>query len=113
MGSLRAEGSCYRPLPAGIRLDDILCLKCQRRVYPDNTISYDGRKYQILPDRYRANYSRARVEFRKHLNGETSAVYKGRKLNHRKITRLTKELKREALIEDALTQGDISMLQNT
>ena len=109
----REEGSCYRPLPAGIRLDDILCLKYQRRVYPDNTISHDGQKYQILPDCYRANYSRARVEFRKHLNGKTSVVYKGRKLRHKKITRLTKEQRREALKEEALRQGDISILQNT
>jgi transposase len=111
--SPREEGSCYRPLPAGMRLDDILCLKYERRVYQDNTISHDGQKYQILPDRYRANYSRARVEFRKHLNGKTSVVYKGRRLKHRKITRLTKEQKRQALVEDALTQGDISILQNT
>jgi hypothetical protein len=109
----REEGSCYRPLPAGIRLDDILCLKYQRRVYPDNTISHDGQKYQILADRYRANYSRARVEFRKHLNGKTSVVYKGRKLRHKKITRLTKEQRRKALKEEALRQGDISILQNT
>ncbi len=111
--SAREEGSSYRPVPAGIRLDDILCLKHQRRVYADNTISYNGQKYQILPDRCRANYSRARVEVREHLNGKMGILYKGRKLRHRKITRITKKQRQEALKEDALIQGDISMLQRT
>ena len=109
----REEGSCYRPLPAGIRLDDILCLKHDRRVYPDNTISLDAQKYQLLPDRYRANYSRTRVEVREHLNGKMSVLYKGRKLRHRKITRITRKQRQEALKEEALRQADISMLQNT
>jgi hypothetical protein len=109
--SLRKDGSCYRLLTTGVRLDDILCLKYQRRVYPDNTIFHDGQKYQILSDRYRANYSRARVEFRKHLNGKASVVYKGRKLRHKKVTGLTKEQRTKALKEEALRQGDISMLQ--
>lgn len=111
--SPREEGSCYRPLPAGIRLDDILCLKHDRRVYPDNTISHRAQKYQILPDRYRANYSRARVEVREHLSGKISVLYKGRKLRHRKITRTTQNQRKEALKEQALRQGDISILQNT
>jgi len=111
--SPREEGSCYRPMPAGLRLDDMLCLKYQRRVYPDNTISHKSQKYQILPDRYRANYSRTRVELWKHLNGKTSVVYKGRRLKHKKITRLTKEQRLKALKEEALRQADISILQNT
>lgn len=111
--SPREEGTCYRPLPAGLRLDDMLCLKYRRRVYPDNTISHKGQRYQILPDRYRANYSKTRVELRKHLNGKTSVVYRGRRLKHKKITRLTKEQRQKALKEEALRQADISILQNT
>ena len=109
----RQEGACYRPVPAGIRLDDILCLKHGRRVNGDNTISYNAQKYQILPDRYRANYSRARVEVREHLNGKISILYKGRTVRYRKITRITQKQRQEALKEEALRQGDISMLQRT
>jgi hypothetical protein len=61
--------------------------------------------------RIRADYSRAVVEFRKHLNSKTWVIYEG--LRQKKITRLTKKQKREALREDALRQGDISILQNT
>jgi hypothetical protein len=42
-----------------------------------------------------------------------SVLYKERKLRHRKITRITKKQRQEALKEEALRQGDISMLQNT
>jgi hypothetical protein len=59
----------------------------------------------------RANYSRARVEVREHLNGKMSVLYKGRKLKHRKITRITRKQRQEALKEEALRQADISMLQ--
>jgi hypothetical protein len=38
-------------------------------------------------------------------------VYKGRRLRHKKITRLTKEQRQKALKEEALRQADISMLQ--
>ena len=42
----------YRPIPKGINLNDILCIKEKRTVYPDNTISYKNTTYQILPDPY-------------------------------------------------------------
>jgi transposase len=45
----------YRPIPKDIDLNDILCIKEKRTVYPDNTISYKNTKYQILPDPYRAS----------------------------------------------------------
>ena len=98
-------------MPAYFKLDDILCLKHDRRVYPDNTISLDAQKYQILPDRYRANYSRARVEVREHLDGKMTISYKGRNLKHKKITRTTQKQRQEATKREALRQGDISMLQ--
>jgi hypothetical protein len=40
-------------------------------------------------------------------------LYKGRNLKHKKITRLTREQRLEALKEEALRQADISIMQNT
>jgi hypothetical protein len=51
------------------------------------------------------------VQVREHLNGKMSILYKGRKLRHRKITRITQNQRQELLKEEALRQGDISMLQ--
>ena len=93
----------YRPIPKDINLNDILCIKEKRTVYPDNTISYKNTKYQILPDPYRASYAKAEVEVFEHLNGKISIVYKQRKLKYRKITTFKKQK------EDL--EDDISILQ--
>ncbi len=42
-----------------------------------------------------------------------SVLHEGRKLRHGKITRITKKQRHEALEEEALRQGDISIMQNT
>ena len=109
----RAEGLAYRRLPRGIHLDEILCLKYDRRVYPDNTVSYRGRRIQILSDPYRANYARAKVEVREHLDGKITILFKGRRLRHRRLPGPTPKHQDDRLKELALIEGDISTLQRT
>lgn len=75
----------YRVIPKKINLNDILCIKEERTVYPDNTISYKTEKYQILPDPWRASYTKAKVGVYEHLNAKVSISYKGRKLKFKKI----------------------------
>lgn len=41
--------SAFRPLPANRDLRSILCRRTARAVTNDNTISYNGRHYQLLP----------------------------------------------------------------
>jgi len=81
----KIEKPAYRKPPRGIDLSCILCIKEERAVYPDNTISCKGIKYQLLPDPYRASYAKAKAEALEHLNGRISIVYKGRNLRYRKI----------------------------
>lgn len=107
----KEKGSAYREIPKGIKLDDILCLKEKRKVYPDNTVSYKGRIYQILMDEYRASYAKAEVEVYEHLNGRVSIVYKGRKLRHKLIKREKKQTADEHTLE--ALQHDIFILQKT
>jgi transposase len=109
----REEGLAYRALPLGLHLDEILCLKYDRRVYPDNTISYRGRRIQILSDPYRANYSRVKVEVREHLDGKITILFKGRKLRHRRLPGPTPRHHDDRLREQDLIEGDISTLQTT
>jgi len=94
----------YRSIPVHLTLSDVLCIKGKRRVYPDNTISYNGTKYQILPDPYRASYAKAEVDIFEHLDGKISIVYKQRKLKYRKIATFKEQ--REISLKD-----DISILQ--
>lgn len=81
----------YRDIPIGIDLRDILCIKDSRKVYPDNTISYKGRRYQIIQDRERSSYAKARVEVYEHLDGGISILYKGMKLRYVDIADLYDE----------------------
>lgn len=107
----RIEESAYRRIPKDLNLSLILCIKEQRTVYPDNTISYKGIKYQILPDPYRASYARAKVEILEHLNGKISILYKGRNLKYRKIGSLGNTKEEEYSLEEKFLKGDISILQ--
>jgi len=63
----------------------ILCIKEERGVQKDNTISYEGRHYQILPTETRFGFTKAKVEVKKHLEGTIHIFYKGEELPHKLI----------------------------
>ena len=75
----------YRPIPQGMDLDRILCIKEERRVQGDHTISYKRRRYQILPTETRFGFAKAKVEVQKHLDGTIHIFYKGEELPHKLI----------------------------
>jgi hypothetical protein len=54
----KEPGSAYRQIPKGLVLKDIFCLKEERTVAGDNTISYQGKTFQILPNEYRLSPAR-------------------------------------------------------
>jgi len=77
----------YRPVPKGLKLKDIFCLKEERTVAADNTISYKGKFFQILPDEYRLSFFKAKVEVHEHLDGSVHILYQGKKLKHKPISK--------------------------
>lgn len=81
----RVEEVAYRPIPEGMDLDRVFSIKEERRVQGDNTISYEGRRYQILPTKTRFGFAKARVEVQKHLDGTIHIFYKGEELPHKLI----------------------------
>ena len=81
----KVEEIAYRPIPEGMDLDQILCIKEKRRVQGDNTINYKGRLYQILPTETRFGFAKARVEVQKHLDGTIHIFYKGQELPFKPI----------------------------
>jgi len=46
----RDARSAFRPIPEGLDLHTVLCAKSTREVANDNTISYQGRFYQLKPN---------------------------------------------------------------
>ena len=78
-------GSAYRPSPKGLVLKDIFCLKKERTVAGDNTISHQGKTFQILANEYRISFVKAKVEVHEHLDGSIHIFYQGKKLKHKSI----------------------------
>ncbi|MGB9596773.1 MAG: hypothetical protein ACPL7B_10875 [Candidatus Poribacteria bacterium] len=99
----RDEMLAYMSIPSGIDLREVLCIRDERKVYPDNTISYKGIKYQILPDGIRSSYAKAEVEIYEHLDGALSITYKGRKLKYIKQSELYDGEDEEHTLEELYT----------
>lgn len=71
----REEGSGFVPW-IGNNLEDILCEQYDRVVGNDNTVSFEGMKLQIPPDRYRCHYVKASVRVHRYLD-QSLAVFHG------------------------------------
>jgi transposase len=77
--SPRDPGSAYRPWPAEL-VEETFCMKHQRKVNGDNTISFSGHALPIPPACQRGSYRRARVDVHQRLDGTLAICYQGRTL---------------------------------
>jgi transposase len=83
----KEPGSAYSSLPKGLSLKEVFCLKEERTVAGDNTISYNGRAFQILPNEYRLSYCKAKVEVHEYPDGSINIFYQSKKLKHKSISK--------------------------
>jgi hypothetical protein len=65
-----------------IDLDQILCHQDERVVGRDNTVTFDGRAFQLSPQPGRRSCTGLRVTIRRHLSGEYSIWSGTRRLGH-------------------------------
>ena len=70
----------YRPADPDLILSEILCFKDTRKVGRDNTVKYNWRVLQLLPDRERTSYAGLRVEVLERPNGQLIVRYEGRRV---------------------------------
>jgi len=94
----KEPGSAYRPVPKGLNLNNIFCIKEERTVAPDNTISYNSKYYQLLPDKYRISFVKAKVIVHEWLDGSIHIFYKGKELENKLIPKLKHKNKETALL---------------
>ncbi|MDP2929889.1 MAG: ISNCY family transposase [Candidatus Omnitrophota bacterium] len=86
------EGDLHRPLPKGIDLTRILCVKTERSLNNDFTVAHEKKLYQIL-DNVRAK----KVMVEEHIDGSMIIRYKDVSLKFKEITkRVKKEPQRKA-----------------
>ena len=76
------EGDLHRPLPAGISLDSILCIKTERALRNDFTVAYNRKLYQI-EDRTQAS----KVRVHEQISGSIKIISRGRTLRFHEIAR--------------------------
>ena len=90
----KEPGSAYRPLPKGLSFTEVFCFKEGRTVVRiwihgtgDNTISYQGKAFQILPNEYRLSFFKAKAEVHEYLDGRINIFYQDKRLKHKPISK--------------------------
>jgi hypothetical protein len=89
----KKEDNLHREIPKGLNLDGILCIKTERTLRNDFTISHNGRLYQIMD---KTNAKKIQVEQR--INGTMVITHEGSRLKYKEIAeRPEKEQKKPIL----------------
>ena len=70
----------HRPIPAGLNLDNILCIKTERTLRNDFTVIHNGRLYQV-----HAQIRAASVLMEERLDGSTRITHQGKRLQYQPI----------------------------
>jgi hypothetical protein len=94
--------SVYTPLPIDKNLDLILCVKKERTVNNDNTISWDGQIIQIPPTNIRLSFAKAKVDACLLEHRNLLIVYKNTIIAKTKLSKNNKFIQKEQLIEKVL-----------
>jgi hypothetical protein len=76
----KAKGDLHRPIPRGLKLEDVLCIKGKRALRNDFTVAYHRRIYQV-EDPIRAS----QVMVYEGLDGSIRLKHKGRRLKIHEI----------------------------
>ena len=74
--------TAYRPVPAELSLTEAICLKDTRKVARDNTVKYQWRVLQLLPESDRPSYAGLRVEVLKRADSELLIRYQGEAVDY-------------------------------
>ena len=76
---VKAEQDCpaYRCLEESVSLDGTLCFKHRRKVSRDNTVKYNRRTLQLLPDGTRPTFAGMQVEVQEDPGGRLLVQYQG------------------------------------
>jgi hypothetical protein len=97
------ETDAHMKLPKGLDLDGCLCIKTERTLRKDNTISLDGRLFQI-EDKVSAR--KVRVEER--TDGSMLIISNGAKLKYKEITEIPKKESAVAVEQEQVNRPETS-----
>lgn len=86
------KANLHRPVPKGLNLDSILCIKRERVLRNDFTIAYEGKLYQITE-----STKAEKVIVEKRVNGAMLITYNGAVLKFREITERYEKIKKPSI----------------
>jgi hypothetical protein len=87
------EDNFHREIPKGLNLDRILCIKTERTLRNDFTISHNSKLYQIMD---KTNAKKVQIEER--LNGTMVITYEDSRLRFKEITERPERQQKKPLI---------------
>lgn len=90
------KDNIHRPVPKGLNLDKILCIKEERVLRNDFTVAYDNKLYQVED---KVNGKKVVVEIR--INGSMAITHKGNDLKFKEIKSLPKKECKQPFIPTA------------
>lgn len=73
-------GCAFTPLPAACDLQQILCWKEERTVANDNTITFQGRTYQLPQSKWRSSWAKCKVAVHLCLDRSLHVFYKKQRI---------------------------------
>lgn len=65
----------WRPVPENTDLRSVLCATAVRTVRNDNTVSYNGKQFQLLPSPNRRHFAKARITVEEWFDGSIHIVH--------------------------------------
>jgi hypothetical protein len=80
----------HRPIPKGIDLNRILCIKTERALRNDFTVAHDNKLYQVLD-----NIRGAKVMVEEYVNGSMAIFHKDTKLKFKEIANRPKKAEKK------------------
>jgi hypothetical protein len=100
------EESTYMPIPVNKDLDLIFCIKKERTVNNDNTISFLGQIIQIPPSNIKLSFTKSKVEVCLLEDNRIFVLYKNKIIAESNLSKNNKVFKKEKLIEKLLNMRD-------
>lgn len=94
--------SAYTALPKDKNLDLVFCIKKERSVNNDNTVSIYGQVVQIQPSRIHLSFARRKVDICLLEDKRIYVVYKGTVIAESKLSHSNKVVKKDKEIEELL-----------
>ena len=98
--------SSYMPLPKDKNLDLIFCIKKERTVNNDNTVSIYGQIIQIPPSQLHLSFARRKVEVCLLEDNRIYIIYNGKIIAESRLSKNNKVIKKEKTIETLLNSRE-------